>query len=208
MRHAFSVFAALLSTGTVLAEPLFNGKDLTGWKVAGFVDDGPVSVSNGVIACGAGHPMSGIVYTNTPPSMNYEISLDAMRVEGSDFFIGLTLPVGTNRCTVIIGGWGGSVCGVSCIDYMDASENPYSTGISLRSGKWYHLRVRVEPKVLTVSLDGTEYSAKIPYESTEQFSLRSGYEIEKTAPLGICTFRTTAWWKNIELTAWPPARYP
>ena len=85
-----------------------------------------LSAPDGSVECGFGNPMTGIAYTNTPPRMNYELSLQAVRVQGADFFIALTLPIETNYCTIIIGGWGGSLCGISSVDYMDASENQWS----------------------------------------------------------------------------------
>ena len=38
--------------------------------------------------------------------MDYELRLEAKRVEGGDFFCGLTFPVGKEYCTLILGGWG------------------------------------------------------------------------------------------------------
>lgn len=192
---ALFLLVALLAN----AEPLFNGKDLSGWKNA-IPGGGKVEVlKDGSLSCQAGDPMSGIVYTNRPPRMNYELTLEAMRVSGDDFFIGLTIPVETNCCTVIIGGWGGSLCGVSSVDYMDASENPYTESRELKSNQWYRLKIRVTPGLLDVSLDGDFYTAKIPFDKPDRFSLRPGSDIDRTAPLGICTYRTGARWRNMEL---------
>ncbi len=182
------------------AQELFNGKDLSGWKVAPFDGGGSVSVlSNGWVLCDAGDPLSGIAYTNNPPTMNYEISLEAMRVKGSDFFIALTIPVVSNFCTVIIGGWGGSLCGVSSVDYMDASENQWSEGRNLENDRWYLLRVRVTPGVLQVWLDNDYYTARIEYGDSKRLSLRSG-DIDKTTPLGLATYRTRALWRHFTVT--------
>ena len=189
----------LLWATAVWAEPLFNGKNLDGWKNA-IPTGGKVEVlTNGVIACSAGEPMSGIVYTNTTPRMNYEISLEGMRVEGDDFFIGLTLPIGTNYCSVIIGGWGGNLCGISSIDYMDASENCYTEAKPLKSGVWYTLKVRVTEHLLDVRLNDTFYRAQVEFDKPSRFSLRPGSDIDRCVPLGICTYRTKAWWRNIEI---------
>ena len=202
MRTSLALLAALAAS-LCLAQPraLFNGRDLEGWRVASFDGGGAVTVlTNGIVACAAGDPFSGIVYTNTPLRMNYELSLEAMRVEGSDFFVALTIPVETNACTVIIGGWGGSLCGISSIDYMDASENQYSEGINLENKRWYTLRVRVTPGVFQVFLDETLYTARVEFEDTSRFSLRTGSDIDKTLPLGLATYRTRARWRNATLT--------
>jgi hypothetical protein len=197
-----SLLLVLLAVSAACAEPraLFNGKDLSGWKVAPFDGGGAVSVtSNGFVDCAAGNPFSGIVYTNTPLTMNYELSLEAMRAEGSDFFIALTIPVVTNSCTVIIGGWGGGLCGVSCVDYLDAADNQWSEGLELKNDRWYRLRVRVTPGVLQISLNDTLYGARIEYIDSGRLSLRFG-DIDKTLPLGLATYYTRALWRNFTLT--------
>ncbi|MDD3545723.1 MAG: DUF1080 domain-containing protein [Kiritimatiellae bacterium] len=197
---AYLYLAALL---TVRAEPvrLFNGKDLTGWKLADMYGCGTVTVlADGSVECGHGNPMTGIAYTNEPPRMNYELSLQAVRVKGSDFFAALTIPVEKHHCTVIIGGWGGGLCGISSVDYMDAAENQWSEGLNLENGRWYNLRVRVTPGVLQVFLDENLYTARIEFEDSSRFSLRPGSDIDKTKPLGLATYRTLARWRNFTLT--------
>lgn len=191
-------------TGTALqaeSVALFNSNDLTGWKIAPMDRGGIVSmVSNHTVSCGVGDPMTGIAYTNPIPITNYELSLEAMRVEGSDFFVALTIPVETNFCTIIIGGWGGGLCGISSVDYTDASENQWSEYITLRNQRWYTLRVRVTPGVLQVFLNEDLYTARIEFETSTRFSLRSGSDIEMTKPLGLATYKTCALWRNFTLT--------
>lgn len=50
-------------------------------------------------------------------------------MSSSEFFCGLTVPVrtGTECVSLIVGGWGGSLVGISSIDGLDASET--STGL-------------------------------------------------------------------------------
>lgn len=195
------LFAAL-SASAALAEPLplFNGKDLAGWKLAPIPGAGAVNVtSNGIVECGVGSPMSGIAYTNAPPTMNYELSLEALRAEGSDFFIGLTIPVEKSFCTVIIGGWGGGLCGISSVDHADASENQWTEGVRFENNRWYTLRVRVTPGVVQVFLDKDLYTARIEYGDAGRLSLRWG-DIDKTKPLGLATYCTRALWRNFTLT--------
>jgi hypothetical protein len=194
------VFLAAVSTAIADSIQLFNGRDLTGWKVADLFESGKVEVlPDGSVECGFGNPMTGIAYTNTPPRMNYELSLQAVRVQGADFFIALTLPIETNYCTIIIGGWGGSLCGISSVDYMDASENQWSESINLENERWYTLRVRVTPGVLQVFLDETLFTARVEGPPS-RFSLRPGSDIDKTGPLGLATYRTKARWRNFTLT--------
>jgi hypothetical protein len=102
---------------------MFDGATLAGWRETAFAGHGEVHYQSGVAVLSMGSPFTGINWTNEFPKVNYEVALDAMRVMGSDFFCGLTVPVGTNFCSLIVGGWGGSLVGISSLDGMDASEN-------------------------------------------------------------------------------------
>jgi len=195
-----SILLLLVSAFSAQAETraLFNGKDLSGWKRADIFGNGNVAaLSNGVVSCGIGKPLSGIVFTNKFPTMSYEVKLEALRKEGSDFFVALTLPVESNACTVVIGGWGGGLCGISSIDYMDAAENGHSSGVALTNNLWYTLRVRVTPGLLEVTLNDTLYTAKVPFEKSSCFSLRAGSDIDKCLPFGLATYETHALWRNL-----------
>ena len=183
-------------------QKLFNGKDLTGWQRISFEKAGEVrALENGIIECNDGDPLSGIVYTNNlPATMNYELSLEAKRVEGADFFVALTIPVEENFCTVIIGGWGGSLCGVSCIDGKDAGLNKWSKDVKFKNDTWYKLRVRVTSGVLQVFLNEDLYKARIEYGEPERLSLRERGNIHLCTPLGLATYYTKAHWRNFTLT--------
>jgi hypothetical protein len=197
-----TIFLALIMVSALALHAetvaLFNGKDLSGWKPADIWGNGKVeALSNGVVSCGIGKPLTGLAYTNTFPTMSYEIKMEALRKEGSDFFVAMTIPVESNACTVVIGGWGGNLCGISSINFMDASENQYSEGVVLKNDVWYTLRVRVTPGLLEVFLNDTLYTAKVPFESSSAFTLRAGSDIDKTKPFGLATYETKALWRNL-----------
>ena len=174
---------------------LFDGKTLTGWALTDFSGRGAVTVSNSQINLGMGY-MTGITWTNPLPRMNYEVSLDAMRVDGSDFFCGLTFPVGSNYCSFIAGGWGGGVVGLSSIDSEDASQNETTTYMNFVNKKWFHIRVRVEPQKIQAWID-EERVVNLETEG-KRFSIR--LEMESSTPLGIATWNTAAALKNIQVT--------
>ena len=100
-----------------------------------------------------GNPFTGVNWTNDFPKMNYEVAFDAMRVMGSDFFCGLTVPVGESFCSLIVGGWGGTLVGISSLDGMDASENETTKFVSFETGRWYRIRLRVTEKKLQAWID-------------------------------------------------------
>src|ERR1039457_6345980 len=127
-------------------EAMFDGQTLVGWHEIPFAGHGEVHCQVGTLVLSMGDPFTGIMWTNDFPKVNYEIALDAMRLMGSDFFCGLTVPVGDTFCSLIVGGWGGSLVGISSLDGMDASENETTKFAEFKSGHWYRIRLRVTAK--------------------------------------------------------------
>lgn len=179
---------------------LFDGKSLAGWEPVDIGGSGEVKVENGAMVIGTGDSVTGVVYKRAGdlPLTNYEITLQARRTQGVDFFCGLTFPVGNLKtcATLVLGGWGGSVTGISCIDGMDAAENSTATYQRFEDNKWYKVRLRVTPKNLSVWLD----DKNVVDQDIEgrKISLRPG-PIESYAPLSFTTFATTGEIKDVKL---------
>lgn len=173
---------------------LFDGKTLAGWKVTDFAGRGEVEVKDGQLILGSGS-MTGVTWTNELPRMDYEISLDAMRVEGSDFFCGLTFPVGKDPCSLIIGGWGGGVVGLSSLDGQDAANNETTRYVTFKNGQWYHIRLQVTPKSIQAWID----SDNVIDVATGEKTLSIRLEMEESKPLGIATWSTAAALRNIKI---------
>jgi 3-keto-disaccharide hydrolase len=178
---------------------LFNGKDLSGWKVIEaslFDQHGEVKVERGQIVIGLGNPASGIHLAKKPPRDEYEISFQARRIEGSDFFCGLTFPIRDQYCSLIIGGWGGTAVGLSNLDGMAAVENETTCFLDIKQGKWYSIRLRVADGHIRVWIDK---EPKIDVEIAEhQYSI--WWEQEPARPLGITTWNTKAEYKDLFMT--------
>ncbi len=175
---------------------LFDGKSLGLWKVTEFGGQGNVDVKDGAIYMEMGNYATGITWSGPVVRMDYEITLDAMRVEGTDFFCALTFPVGENPCTLVLGGWGGTLCGLSSLNYMDASENETTTFVSFEKGKWYHVGLRVGPNRIQAWLDD---ESLIDVDTTgRRINIRS--EMDLCTPLGIATWVTTGAVRDIRLT--------
>jgi len=173
---------------------LFDGRTLTGWKVTDFPGHGAVYCESGTVVLDKGTRLTGITWTNEPPKQNYEIELEAMRVAGSDFFCGLTFPVGDAHCSLILGGWGGEIVGISSINSDDASDNQTTSLIQFDSGRWYHIRLRVTDEKIEAWLDDKKI---VDLETTGlKITMRYG-EIELSQPLGIATWKTTGALRNI-----------
>lgn len=174
----------------------FDGKSLTGWQETDFAGRGQAEVESGLIVLNTGDPMTGINWTNRVPNINYEVALDAMRVTGSDFFCGLTVPVSNSFCTLIVGGWGGSLVGISSLDGQDASENETTKYFNAEQGKWYRIRIRVTSSRIEAWIDKQKL---VDVDTTDKrISLRPG-EIESSKPFGIASYQTTAALREIKL---------
>ena len=174
---------------------LFDGKTLDGWEITDFGTQGPVSVSGGKIILGMGDGCSGITWQRDFPTVDYEVTLEAMRVDGHDFFCGMTFPVGKNPCTLIVGGWGGMVVGLSSIDGMDASENETMTLKQFDNDRWYRIRLRVTAETIQAWIDN---EIVVDFTIGDCFlSIRP--EVELSKPFGIASWRTTAAIKNIRI---------
>jgi hypothetical protein len=178
---------------------LFDGRTLGRWKSTDFGGQGAVSVKDGAIYMATGAYMTGITWAGPVVGMNYEITLEAMRVEGSDFFCGLTFPVGEKPCSLILGGWGGSLCGLSSLDHMDASENETTRMISFENGKWYRVRLRVVPDRIQAWLNEEQL---VDADVTGK-NIDIRIEVEESKPLGIATWNTAGAVRNIKLKKLP-----
>jgi hypothetical protein len=178
---------------------LFDGRNLGRWKITDFGDQGKVYVADGSIMLETGDSLTGVTWAGPVLRMNYEINLDAMRVDGDDFFCGLTFPVGDSFVTFVVGGWAGSVCGISSVNYYDASDNETTVKSYFDNNHWYHIRVRVTPGKIQCWIDDEQYVDL----QTAGKHLGVRMEVEKSEPLGIATWRTAAAIKNIRLTKLP-----
>lgn len=174
--------------------PLFDGESLTGWKVTPFGGEGEVYVEDGRLVLDFGSSMTGITYQKPFPKSNYEIRYEAMRMEGNDFFCGITFPVGESFCSLIAGGWGGTVVGLSSIDGRDASENSTGQFKNFENGRWYKFRVRVTDQHIQAWIDEEQV---IDEEiAGKKFSTR--VEVDLNKPLGFATWETRGALRKIE----------
>ena len=178
---------------------LFDGKTLAGWKQSSYGGD-EATVEDGSIVIPMADRLCGITYTgDAVPKVNYEVELEARRVSGNDFFVGLTFPVADSHASLILGGWGGAVCGISSLDGEDANDNETRKTMRFKKGQWYKVKLRVEPKRLQVWLDEQPL---IDVDTTgKKVDVRS--EIGPSKPFGLATFATTAEIKSVRVRKVP-----
>jgi hypothetical protein len=180
---------------------LFDGKSLDGWKKTSFSRPGDVKVEDGTIIMAVGRPMTGITSTRQDlPTTNYELSYEAMRLVGSDFFAAATFPVGKSYVTLVNGGWGGNVTGLSSLNGADASENETNLFFKYQDRTWYRFRVRVTDQVIRCWIDDKEI-VNLDYRD-----LQVGTRIETRAnqPLGFATYETGSAVRKIEIRILKP----
>ena len=177
---------------------LFDGQSLENWEITDFAGRGEVGLDgNGSAMLEFGIALTGIHWVGDElPRINYEIRWDAKKVMGTDFFGSLTFPYLKSNGTLILGGWGGALVGISCIDGFDASENDAATAHRFRADHWYTCRLRVTGTHLKFWVD-EEKLIDCDVEGRE-ISMRTG-EIEMSIPLGFSTYDTTGLIKNVTL---------
>jgi hypothetical protein len=191
--------AATAQPGSQLWRSLFDGKSMEGWQETPFTERGKVRIENGTIILGAGL-MTGITRTGDYPRGNFEVRFEAVRLEGNDFFVGLTFPVGASFCTLIVGGWGGGTVGLSNVDGWDASSNQTYNWREFDNDRWYAIRLRVTDEQIRAWID-EEPIVNLELEG-HVIKLRYG-EIKLSRPFGFASYMTTAGLRKLEYRILP-----
>ncbi|MEM8734415.1 MAG: DUF1080 domain-containing protein [Planctomycetota bacterium] len=176
------------STGKEGWIQLLPKEGLENWEITDFGLPGKVSREGELLVVEAGDPLNGITYTKKSfPKDNFEISLEAKRVEGNDFLCGLTFPVGKDGfCSFIAGGWGGGLVGLSNVDGFDASENATTTNTDFENNKWYTFKIRVDQEYIRAWINDEEYFRQ--EREGHEFSTR--IEVYSSQPLGFCSYQS------------------
>ena len=177
-------------------------KGMGAWKGLNFGGEGETTWKEGVLTIKDGAELTGVVWGGKLPEAPYEIELEARRTSGVDFFCGLTFPVRDKETcvTLVVGGWGGGVVGISSIDGMDASENETATFRAFKENQWYKIRVAVRKNKLEAWIDADQL---VEVDTTDRkLGMRFG-SIEMCAPLGLATWQTAAEVRGLQ---WRPIK--
>ena len=116
-----------------------------------------------------------------------------------DFFCGLTFPYKDAHCTLILGGWGGQLVGLSSFDNEDASENETTDHISFTNGQWYHIQLTVQDDRIEARLDGKQ----IVICRVGNRKVHTRPEVALSKPLGIAAYQSQAEIRKIRLRRLP-----
>ena len=193
-RDALALVASLaIGTRALVAqlpEPtsLFDGRSLGRWKPVNFGGEGEVSVVDGAIRLERGNDLTGVVWTGPVPRAPFRVDLEARRLDGTDFFCALTVPVAGSYCSLVVGGWGGTVVGFSSLDGLDASENESSRTVMFEDNRWYRIGLDVSATHLKGYVDG----ALVTESALAGREVDVRIEMLPCRPLGIASWRTTS----------------
>ena len=84
----------------------------------------------------------------------------------------------------------------SSIDHADASENETTLGMEFEPNRWYRIRVRVTDKKIEAWINDEQMVDLVT--AGKKIALRPG-DIQKSLPLGIATYMTSAAVRDIRL---------
>lgn len=148
-----------------------------------------------LIEMAMGDPLTGLRWTGPLTRDHYELRLQARRVEGFDFFVAVTFPVGEEHCSLVVGGWGGGILGISSIDGNDAANNETTQFKDFKTGQWYAFRIRVEKESVKCWIDEEEWVNV--NRDNHSFDIR--IEMDPCLPLGIANFQCVSEIKGVEI---------
>jgi hypothetical protein len=161
---------------------------LGAWVETPFGGPGAVRVEPDRLVLEPGAPLTGVTWEGALPVAPYELEVEAARLAGTDFFCGLTFPVAGAHLTLVLGGWGGALVGLSCLDGADASANETRSYRDFPAGRPVRARLAVTAERVRVRLDG-ELVIDAPVAG-RRLELRP--EVLRSRPLGIAAYATTA----------------
>lgn len=180
---------------------LFDGADLGGWRPGVYGDPPDYELTDEGVVLPQTAWLSGMTYDGDVPSAPYRLEVVATRRYGSDFFLGVTFPVRESHLTLVLGGWGGSLCGLSCIDGMDASENDTRTNRYFPNGKLQTVVIDVGDDRVVARVNG-EGVVDRALGADEELSLRT--EVLASRPLGLAAFATSTTVHSVRVRPLPP----
>lgn len=187
------------------------------WKACQFGGDGEITIKDGLIKMEYGDPLTGVKWdgpfegdpsdgakaskSKPLPRDNYELRWECRRDKGFDFLCAFTFPIADQHASLVMGGWGGGITGISSIDGQDASDNDTTMFKNYDDKTWYKARVRVETEKITVWIDGKEMFDQP--RKNHQFDIR--FEMDPCTPLGIANFECDSQIRKIQIRRLDPA---
>ena len=171
-----------LSSRRVLFDPSLLGD----WETGVFGNPDEFDTTDEGVVIPQTSTIAGMTYRGTAPTTPYVMHVDVTKRYGDDFFLGLTFPVRDSHLTLVLGGWGGGVSGLSCIDGKDASDNATRHVEYFPNGKRQMVVLDVTDTRVVARLDGR---VLVDADLTgKELGLRT--EVLASRPVGVATFAT------------------
>lgn len=185
-------------------EIMFNGKDLTGWEVV--AENRIVGASEGQLNLAASQLSTDIRWTYDDfPSVDYEVKVEAKRVEGEGAFCHMVFPIEACHCFLVIGAEGDIVAldRVDGLGILDI-KNETARRMHFERNRWYRVHLRVTREKVVVLIDGKEEINV----AADRLSLPTAWMFLRPFALG--TWQTTATVRDIKRLRreGPPASRP
>ncbi len=177
------------------------------WKPIVYGGEAESLIDGNEIHLNRGDPLTGLAFRGDLASIlpesqeGYQLRFEAKRVDGHDFFCGATFPVGTDgRLTLVLGGWGGGLAGLSSLDGMDASQNDTTSYRRFERDRWYDIEIKVTASHVECSIDGKRLNL---VERSLYTKLWVRPEVELSVPLSFSSFSTYGVIRNPRVRSLP-----
>ena len=170
----------------------FDGKTLDGWRT--MEPDCNVYAQDGQLIFEAGGMGTSIAWTRAFPRVDYELSVEARRLEGSGAFCHIAFPVDATHCFLVVGGMG-NIVALDQVDKLDMHGNETTTRVDFEQGRWYTVRLRVTRERVVVWLD----DRKVIDLSGAADRLSLPFAWKGLTPFGVGTWQTKAAMRHIKL---------
>jgi formylglycine-generating enzyme required for sulfatase activity len=183
-------------------EPLFDGKSLRGWNTVGERQPAVVA-EEGQVLIRAQAGQGAIVWQGAFPKLNYEVSLEAMRIAGPHCFAGVQFPIGDQYACWSFG-WtpqGNQIC----LERVNGGFFPMDAAARItkfQDGRWYKIRIRVAEDRVQGWMDDVK-KFDLPRAETN-FSYQDNQPVLK--PFWIGTWWTQGAFRNIQLRRLRPGK--
>lgn len=169
-----------------------------------FGGEGLARIEGNALVLDSGVPLSGVTWLGELPRTPYVLEAEFTKRFGSDFPCALTFPVRDAHLTLVLGGWGGTVCGLSSLDGLDAARNDTRFIRDFPAGHRTRVRLEVDDTLVVLTLDGEE----VLRTSLTGRELGLRPEMLPSRPLGVAAFATavefhTLRWTNRDTVSRP-----
>ncbi|MBM4039871.1 MAG: DUF1080 domain-containing protein [Planctomycetes bacterium] len=164
---------------------LFDGKSLKGWKVVGPALE-PAAVKEGQLVLGQEGTSGGVVRQGEFPRLNYEVSLEAMKIAGNVDFCMIVFPIGDQEAVWKFGG--GATGNHVALHWVNGGVIPGDEAArvtDITAGRWYKLRIRVtdervegwmdEEKKFDLARGATKFTLEDMYAGMRPFGIGTWY---------------------------------